>query len=94
MDVEQDQDTDVGVENTNVNVNENTNENTNVIQQEQEQEAEAERLEREKRQILEQREENKQLAKFAEQEWTLQEERLRASVLTRAKWWVFGRDAE
>lgn len=54
----------------------------------------AERLEREKRQILEQREENKELAKFAEQERTLQEERLRASALTRAKWWLFGRQGE
>ena len=58
-------------------------------------ERKAERLEREKRQILDQREENQELVKYVEQERTLQEERLSASAVTRAKWWLFGRrDAE
>ena len=54
--------------------------------------AHVERLRNEKRQILAQREENQELVKYVEQERTLQEERLRASVFTRAKWWVLGRD--
>jgi uncharacterized protein YhaN len=55
-------------------------------------EQELERVRREKRLLLEQREEHSQLVAAVERERTLEEERARASVVERAKWWLFGRD--
>ena len=51
-----------------------------------------ERLEREERLILEEREEHSQLVAAVEREQSLAEERAQAGVVTRAKWWLFGRD--
>jgi len=53
-----------------------------------------ERLEREKRLILKERDEHSQLVRAVEQQRTLEEERARAGVLTRARWWLVGRDEE
>ena len=55
-------------------------------------EQEVDRLQSEKRLILEEREEHSQLVAAVEQEQTLAEERAAASAVTRAKWWLFGRD--
>jgi len=52
----------------------------------------AERLEREKRLILEQREEHSQLVRAVEEQRTLERERAQAGLATRARWWLFGRD--
>jgi protein subunit release factor A len=51
-----------------------------------------ERLEREKRLILEERDEHTQLVRAVEQEQSLAEERAQAGLATRVKWWLFGRD--
>ena len=56
-------------------------------------EREVERLNRERRQLLEQREENQELVRFAEEQRSLvseQRDRQNAPVWRRAKWWVFG----
>jgi len=53
-----------------------------------------ERLEREKRLILEQREEHAQLVAAVEDQRTLEQQRAQAGLATRAKWWLFGRDAD
>ena len=56
-------------------------------------EQEIDRLNRERRQLLEQREENQELVKFAEEQRSLvseQRDRQNAPVWRRAKWWVFG----
>jgi hypothetical protein len=56
---------------------------------------EVERLRREKRQILEQREQNQQLAKYVEREKSIQERRqewMEADLATRMRWRLFGRD--
>jgi len=55
-------------------------------------EQEVERLEREKRLILEQREEHSQLVRAVEEQRTLERERAQAGLATRARWWLFGRD--
>lgn len=55
---------------------------------------ELERLRREKRLILEDREEHTELVEAVERDMTLQEKRAQAGVLTRAKWYVFGMDDE
>jgi hypothetical protein len=62
---------------------------------------EVERLRNEKRTVLEQREEHQELVAFARTERELVErreqrerEREAAGVMTRAKWWVFGRDVD
>jgi len=55
-------------------------------------EQEVERLEREKRLILEQREEHSQLVRAVEEQRTLERERAQAGLATRVKWWLFGRD--
>ena len=58
---------------------------------------EIDRLHRERRQLLEQREENQELVKFAEEQRSLvseQRDRQNAPVWRRAKWWVFGRRQE
>jgi len=47
-----------------------------------------ERLQREKRMLLEQRDEHTQLVKYVEHEQSYRE----ASLPQRLKWWVFGRD--
>jgi TolA-binding protein len=60
-------------------------------------EQEIERLRREQRQILEQREENKELVRYAEQQRSVlerREERRDAPAWRRAKWWLFGRSEE
>lgn len=48
---------------------------------------ENERLKREKRQILEQRQENKELQRYVEDELSYRE----AGLGTRMKWWLFGK---
>jgi len=57
-------------------------------------EQQVERLQREKRLILEQREEHSQLVRAVEQEQSLAEERAQAGLATRARWWLFGRGEE
>jgi len=57
-------------------------------------EQQVERLEREKRLILEQREEHAQLVRAVEEQRTLEQERAQAGLATRAKWWLFGRDED
>lgn len=51
-----------------------------------------ERLQREKRQILAEREEKRELARYAEDHRTAAQRRREASVVARAKWWLFGED--
>ena len=56
-------------------------------------ESELERCRRARRQLLEQREENKELVRYAESERDAaerREERSRAPAWRRAKWWLFG----
>jgi len=53
-----------------------------------------ERLEREKRLILEEREEHSQLVRAVEDQRTLEQERAQAGLATRARWWLFGRDED
>jgi hypothetical protein len=55
-------------------------------------EQQVKRLEREKRLVLEQREEHSQLVRAVEQEQSLAEERAQAGLATRVKWWLVGRD--
>ena len=60
-------------------------------------ETEIARLNRERRQLLEQREENQELVRFAEEQRSLvseQRDRQNAPVWRRAKWWVFGGSQE
>jgi len=57
-------------------------------------EQQVERLQREKRLILEEREEHSQLVRAVEQQRTLEEQRAQAGLATRAKWWLFGRDED
>jgi hypothetical protein len=57
-------------------------------------EQQVERLQREKRLILEERDEHSQLVRAVEQQRTLEEQRAQAGLATRAKWWLFGRDEE
>jgi len=51
-----------------------------------------ERLEREKRLLLEQREEHSQLVRAVEEQRTLEQERAQAGLGTRVRWWLVGRD--
>lgn len=55
---------------------------------------EVERLRSEKRALIDDREERTELVEYVEQEKTLQQERLEASAVERAKWWLFGRDVD
>lgn len=55
-------------------------------------ETENQRLHRERRQLLEQREEHTDLVRAVESERTLAERRARAGLLTKAKWALFGMD--
>lgn len=48
------------------------------------------RLQNEKRQILEQREEHTDLVRAIEREQSREDRRAQAGVLTRAKWWLVG----
>jgi vacuolar-type H+-ATPase subunit I/STV1 len=54
---------------------------------------EVDRLRNEKRALIDDREERAELVEYVEREKSLQEERLEASAVERAKWWLFGRDA-
>jgi Arc/MetJ-type ribon-helix-helix transcriptional regulator len=56
-------------------------------------ETELERVHREKRQILEQREENTELVKYVEEERSLSRQKAQAGIATRAKWWLFGMES-
>ncbi|MDG5821840.1 ribbon-helix-helix protein, CopG family [Natronococcus sp. A-GB7] len=53
-------------------------------------ETELERVHREKRQILEQREEHQELVKAVQSEQSLAEKKAQAGAFTRAKWWLTG----
>lgn len=53
-------------------------------------ETEVKRLRREKRQILDQREEHSELVETVAAEQSLAERRANAGVLTRARWWLVG----
>lgn len=53
-------------------------------------EAERDRLERQYRQLIEQRDEHEALVEYVEQEKTLEERRRRAGLAKRAKWWLVG----
>ena len=57
-------------------------------------EAELERVKREKRLILEDREEHSQLVRAVEREQEIAEKRARAGVLQRAKWWLTGMEGD
>nr|WP_222863747.1 CopG family transcriptional regulator [Natronococcus pandeyae] len=51
---------------------------------------EIERLRNEKRLVLEEREEKQELVRYVETERTLTEQKARAGIVTRAKWWLTG----
>lgn len=53
-----------------------------------------ERLQREKRQILAEREEKRELARYAEDHRTAAQRRREASLVQRARWWVFGMNTD
>jgi hypothetical protein len=53
-------------------------------------ETDLERARREKRQILDQREEHTELVRAVGEERSLAERQAAAGVATRAKWWLFG----
>jgi predicted transcriptional regulator len=55
---------------------------------------ECDRLRREKRQILAQRDENRQLVEYVEQERSNAEKRRQANALKRAKWWFLGHSTD
>ena len=55
---------------------------------------ECERLQREKRQILDQRDEHNELVTAVQEERSLEQRRARAGALTRFRWWAFGMDGE
>jgi len=57
-------------------------------------EQQVERLERERRLLLEQREEHSQLVRAVEQRRTLERERAQAGLATRVRWWLFGRGGD
>jgi hypothetical protein len=57
-------------------------------------EQENDRLKREKRLILEQREENTELIEYVQEERTLERRRAEAGILTRTKWWFTGMPAD
>jgi metal-responsive CopG/Arc/MetJ family transcriptional regulator len=55
-------------------------------------ETELDRAQRRTRQVLEQKEERDELIRYVEQERSLQEDRVRAGIVTRAKWFLVGRE--
>jgi Arc/MetJ-type ribon-helix-helix transcriptional regulator len=57
-------------------------------------ETELERVHREKRQVLEQREEHGELVAAVQEERDAEQRRREAGVMTRAKWWLTGMPAE
>jgi len=57
-------------------------------------EEEVDRLKREKRLILEEREEKRELARYAEDERTRQQQKDEAGIVTRAKWFLVGMDRD
>lgn len=57
-------------------------------------EREIERVHREKRLVLEQREEHTELVDTVERQQSLAERKASAGVLTRAKWWLVGMSGE
>jgi metal-responsive CopG/Arc/MetJ family transcriptional regulator len=57
-------------------------------------ERDIERLNRERRQILEQREEHDELVRAVEREQSLAERKAEAGLGTRLKWWAFGMSDE
>lgn len=57
-------------------------------------EREIERTHREKRLVLEQREEHTELVNTVKEEQSLAKRKANAGVLTRAKWWLVGMDGE
>jgi Arc/MetJ-type ribon-helix-helix transcriptional regulator len=57
-------------------------------------ETENERLHRERRQLLEQREEHTALVRTVERDQTLQERRAQASIFQKAKWAITGMPSE
>jgi predicted transcriptional regulator len=57
-------------------------------------ETECDRLRREKRQILSQRDENRQLVEYVERERENERQRREANALQRAKYWFFGYSAD
>jgi len=54
---------------------------------------EVDRLRSEKRALIDNREERAELVEYVEREKSLRDERLKASAIERAKWWVFGKDS-
>jgi TolA-binding protein len=57
-------------------------------------ETEVERLKREKRLILEERDEKQELARYVEEERSAAQRRREAGLVTRAKWWLVGQDRD
>lgn len=57
-------------------------------------EQEVERVRREKRQLLEQREEHSELVRAVQEERSDQQRKNRAGLGTRLKWWLVGMDDE
>jgi HAMP domain-containing protein len=57
-------------------------------------ETEVERLRREKRLILEEREEKAELARYVEDQRSAERRRREASAVERARWWLFGMDSD
>jgi len=53
-----------------------------------------ERVKREKRLILEEREEKRELARYAEDKRTAEQRRREAGLATRARWFLFGEDRD
>jgi metal-responsive CopG/Arc/MetJ family transcriptional regulator len=51
---------------------------------------ERDRLERQYRQLVEQREEHTELVEYVQQERTIEQQRRQAGIVTRTKWWLFG----
>jgi Ribbon-helix-helix protein, copG family. len=57
-------------------------------------ETEVDRLRRERRQVLEQRDERAELARYAEDQRSVEQRRREASLVERARWFVFGMSDE
>jgi DNA-binding ferritin-like protein len=57
-------------------------------------EEEVEQLKREKRLILEEREEKRELATYVEDQRTAEQRRREAGLATRARWFLFGEDRD
>jgi len=57
-------------------------------------EQELERAKRERRQLLEQREEHSELVRAVQEERTLEQRRAEAGLATRVKWAIFGMDGD